>query len=472
MEQDQRLSLLNSLLTTPHRELTKLQSVHSNIITNDPILYKHLACWYEKNGEVKDHKELFVANLCLNNVKNRDIGLALLNKLPPYQVRRVVDFIRKDLNKNIPRSLRTTIQKYLRNRENDEAWFSSSVLSARKHLKRLYALLKIKPSSLAQDVLFDNVYPENTIIYTMRVLAKTDNPTEQAKIIMQNKLPYRLVSSVVKKMTPPVIFSLVKSMSDAELVNNLSSLKRRGAFNNNEIKTFILERLEKAKDSKNLATLKSLKAVKSKNLEEVSSELMSISEAQTKYKGKITRPTALLIDKSASMRESIEIGKQLGTMIGSVCETDFYCYAFDSIAYNIRPEDSASFESWNKEFEDIKPSGRTSCGVGIYKLSVENQKVEQIIMVTDEGECASPRFLTSLNEYSDKFEKPDLVMIRCGSSRHRILTDMAIRNGYNVDEWEFDGDYYSLPNLLTFLTRKSKVDLLMEIMSYPLLSTK
>ena len=32
----------------------------------------------------------------------------------------------------------------------------------------------------------------------------------------------------------------------------------------------------------------------------------------------------------------------------------------------------------------------------------------------------------------------------------------------------FDGDYYSLPNLVPFLTKPSRVELLMEIMEYPL----
>ena len=45
-------------------------------------------------GEVRDHKELFVAALCLSDVEgHRDVGLALLRRLPPYQVDRVVDFL-------------------------------------------------------------------------------------------------------------------------------------------------------------------------------------------------------------------------------------------------------------------------------------------------------------------------------------------------------------------------------------------
>ena len=40
--------------------------------------------------------------------------------------------------------------------------------------------------------------------------------------------------------------------------------------------------------------------------------------------------------------------------------------------------------------------------------------------------------------------------------------------GIGVDVFQFSGDYYSLPNLVPLLTRPSKLDLLIEIMSYPL----
>jgi hypothetical protein len=37
-----------------------------------------------------------------------------------------------------------------------------------------------------------------------------------------------------------------------------------------------------------------------------------------------------------------------------------------------------------------------------------------------------------------------------------------------ADAFQFNGDYYSLPNLVPLLSRPSKLDLLMEIMEYPL----
>src|SRR5271157_764596 len=164
-EQDLRLEILNTLLTTPHRKLELIWPVHRKLVEQDPRFY---------------------------------VGLALLRGLPPYQVVRVLDFIHgrkatrkvrataakekgkgKDkaagvkasakttagpeptvveefgLFRNPPRALRTEIVRYLREREADPEWFDSTVLVARKALKRMYALLHVAPGDRAQKILFD-----------------------------------------------------------------------------------------------------------------------------------------------------------------------------------------------------------------------------------------------------------------------------------------------------------------------------
>jgi hypothetical protein len=41
-----------------------------------------------------------------------------------------------------------------------------------------------------------------------------------------------------------------------------------------------------------------------------------------------------------------------------------------------------------------------------------------------------------------------------------------------ADAFQFTGDYYALPNLVPLLSRPSKLDLLMEILDYPLPARK
>ena len=171
-EHDLRLEILNTLLITPHRELAMIWPVHHDLAELDPRFYVRLAAWYHDHGDVRDHKEMFIIALVLSGFEgHRDVGLALLRKLPPYQVVRVLDFIhgRKStrrvrvkgadakadgdaangesngskvqatvativeefgLFRNPPRALRTEIVRYLREREADPDWFDGSVLVA------------------------------------------------------------------------------------------------------------------------------------------------------------------------------------------------------------------------------------------------------------------------------------------------------------------------------------------------------
>src|SRR5256886_16424620 len=117
--------MLNSLLTCPHRRLEQVGPLHAALVRQDPRFYIRLAAWYSDHGDVRDHKEMFVVTLALSDFSgHRDVGLALLRLLPPYEVLRVVDFIhgkqqkeqRKGLFRNLPRSLRTEVTRYLRER--------------------------------------------------------------------------------------------------------------------------------------------------------------------------------------------------------------------------------------------------------------------------------------------------------------------------------------------------------------------
>ena len=210
-EQDLRLELLNSLLTTPHRELAKIRPVHQEMVAKDPRFYVRLSAWYADHGDVRDHKEMFIVTLILSEFEgHRDVGLAMLRGLPPYEVVRVLDFIhgRKKTKKvralakgeskrgkkpskavveaeapaqtvvedfglfrNPPRALKTEITRYLREREADADWFDGSVLVARKANKRLYALLHVKPGERAQQILFDETPPADSRLAALKKLA-------------------------------------------------------------------------------------------------------------------------------------------------------------------------------------------------------------------------------------------------------------------------------------------------------------
>lgn len=496
-EQDQRLALLNSLLTTPHRDLAAIRPVHETAVAKDPRFYVRLAAWYADHGDVRDHKEMFVVTLVLSDFEgHRDVGLALLRGLPPYEVVRVLDFIhgrKKTVKKasrerqrpenapaaqtkveefglfrNPPRALKTEITRYLREREADPEWFDGSVLIARKAIKRLYALLHVKPTERAQRILFDEDPPADSRLAALKVLAKATTPVEQARAILEHRIPYRVAATVVRQMTPTVLLALIDVMSPQEVINNLAALTRRGAMDNPDLKALIERKLEAAKTGARVSAFKAEEAMKAADLSaDVRKKLEEVADTQVKAKGRIARPTALFIDKSGSMQVAIELGKRLGALISAICEADLFVYAFDTMAYPIQRAGD-DLASWEKALRGVTAGGGTSCGVPFEYMTRKRQYAEQIIVVTDEGENTAPFFVQALARYREALKAdPNVCFVRTPGAV-TLLEDQCRKAGVSCDAFQFTGDYYALPNLVPLLSRPTKLELLMEIMDYPL----
>jgi hypothetical protein len=57
--------------------------------------------------------------------------------------------------------------------------------------------------------------------------------------------------------------------------------------------------------------------------------------------------------------------------------------------------------SWEKALKGISAGGGTSCGVPLDFMLRKKQFVEQIIVVTDEGENTAPLFVDTLRKYRE-----------------------------------------------------------------------
>lgn len=504
-EQDLRLEMLNTLLTTPHRDLHRAWPLHRDMVELDPRFYVRLAAWYADHGDVRDHKELFVVGLVLSRFDgHRDVGLVLLRDLPPYEVARVVDFIhgrkrpRKaapadkptatatatvegqqqpevetfGLFRSPPRSLRTEVARYLREREADPDRFDSAVLTARKAIKRMYALLHVAPGERAQKVLFESDPPADSRLFALKALARATSPAEQARAIVEHKVPYRVATSVVRAMTPTVLLALIEAMSPQELINSLGSLKRRGALDNPDLKAVVERKLEQAGTARRVSAFKADRAGKAADLgrtPELGRALERVLDAQVKARGRITRPTALLIDKSGSMEVAIELGKRIGAMVSAVCAERLYVYAFDTIAYPVEVAPAgADLAGWDRALRGITAGGGTSCGVALEAMARKRQYVEQVILVSDEGDNTPPLFEAGYKAYRAALDvEPNVCIVRTPGAV-RSVAEQCRRAGIAVDAYQFDGDDYALPNLVPLLTRPSRRELLMEILEYPL----
>jgi hypothetical protein len=467
-EHDLRLEMLNSLLTTPHRELGKVAELHKMMVELDPIFYGHLAVWYQHHGDVRDHKEVFVGNLLTSQLtEHRGAGFVILQEFPPYQVARIVDFMKQHQQK-LPRSARTAVRRYLQTREKNAEFFDRAAVRGRKAMKHLYASLHIKPNERANAVLFKDAPPEDSLAFVLKQLAKAETPELQAQLIAEHKIPYTVAIGTVKQLTPEILKALVNAMSPQEVINNLNSLQKRGAMDNAEVKALIEAKLAEAATSNRVSAFKARKAGEVASVDEaMAAQLDKVVDEQVKQKGKITKPTAVFVDKSSSMTQAIEVGKQIAALISGISDANLFVYAFNEKAQPVTANGKA-LSDWEKAFQNIFPSGMTSIGVALEEMRKQKQSVEQIIIVTDEGENTAPFFCNAYTEYCKELQVlPNVVIVKVGSHSNYLERQLQ-QNQVALETFTFAGDYYSLPNLVPMLSRPSRLELLMEILETPL----
>jgi hypothetical protein len=520
-EEDLRVRILNSFMTCSHRDTEASMKIHQDIQKVDPLFYAHLACWYRKNGELRDVNEVFSALLSVDAyLPNREVGLALFREQAPFMKRRILGFIKGKkvkvrektgkkveievaagkgkkkksideikitekkvgLNKTLPTAFKTEVTRYLRWLEEHPDKFDTIAIRSAKDLKALYASngLQIKPSPRAQAILFDKKYPADSKLNAFEKISKAKTPEEAATLIVENKIPFTIAVGLVEKITPSILVALIGAMSPQELINNIASLQEKGAMDNPEVKKLIQAKLKKAETAKGVATLKSktAKATGRVTDDDISKQLDKVADVQVMRSGTIKVPTAIFIDQSGSLHAAIEIGKRCAAMVSGVTTADLHVVCFNTAATPITSQDK-TLTGWEKAFAPIHANGGTSMGVALDYLMRRGSVVEQIVIVTDELENQAPYFTDVFALYKERMKvTPHVVIININGGTTSTFSDQILHVSMDKAKITYDiykptnADYYGLPGLVTLLSRKSKLDLVYEVMDTPLLVRK
>ena len=111
-------------------------------------------------------------------------------------------------------------------------------------------------------------------------------------------------------------------MSPQETINNSKSLKERGALAHAEVKALVDEKLaEAATTGARVSAFKAVRAAEVAHVDaQTTARLEHAASAQLRKRGRITKTTALLVDKSGSMTEALEVGKRIAALISGVAE--------------------------------------------------------------------------------------------------------------------------------------------------------
>lgn len=154
-------------------------------------------------------------------------------------------------------------------------------------------------------------------------------------------------------------------------------------------------------------------------------------------------------------------------MISAICGAALYAYAFDTAAYSIQSQ-GKTLADWEKAQAGINAGGGTSCGVALEWMTWQNERVEQIVMVTDEEENTPPLFKDAYEKYANQNGvRPAVIFVKIGNA-HNKLERVCTELGVAPNVFEFRGDYYALPNVIPMLSYPSLTELVMDVLNYPL----
>ena len=469
LEDSARQTLLQSFLEASHGNLAGHRQTHARALEQDPALYAPLSRWYQIHGTLRDHHELFAGHLLTSKDEEfRHHAYVLVQSMRPYQLARVIRYVKEVLKKS-NRTLRSAVQFYLRRREADPLWFDECVIRDRRSMRYMFATLHIKPQPRSQRILFEQKPPADSRVAVVRRLHQLKHdPTQQAALIRQHRIQFTTALGAAGPLQPPLMMALIEVMTPQQVINNLAFLQRRGAMDQPAARQLVLDKIEEGKRESRVHDTKSLTALKKlQDDPELRRSLLEMSQHRLRERGRLTRPTLLLVDKSGSMQVCVEIGKMLACLCSTIAEAPLWVEAFDSDSFTIKASE-ATFDAWEKAFRHIHANGWTSLGAPLRKLREEHY--EQILLISDGVENTQPFFCEQLAEYQQRTGRHvEVTWLKVGEAQSTSLESSAIRWNIALKTLSFRGDYYNLPNLVPMLCQQQdNQSLVQEVLQHEL----
>jgi hypothetical protein len=470
--------IVSELTRSSHGVLSNYVPTGVHAASQDPDFYSHLIAWNQKNGQVRDSKiALPVIALAESRIladkEWKDNALAHLAQLDP---RNLVKAVRLAKSVQARGGVRKVVEAYLRAREANWPWWERAALSHRESMKELYALCHVKPSAMADLILFKNQPPVGTIFDKVRKL-KTMTATEIAGTILTEKIPFLVAMGALgaRVKETDVAMAIINQMSATELVTNTKLLERLGVKTIPVLKAAYEEALSKAQGSKK-ATFKTTRAAEAMDDGALKKKLQNLQEKQIQNLGGVEGNWLVLGDKSGSMQQAIEISKMVAATLSKMVKGEVHLVFFD-VTPSYLNATGMEYEKIKEATKRVQADGGTSIGVGLDYILQNNIEVDGIAIITDGAENSAPLFAQVYRKYEQKFDKsPTVYVFRCAVSM-ASYTDVDISRSLkagSIDYTEFDlkhgqVDFYSLPNIIQTM-RTNKYSLVDEIMATPLLT--
>lgn len=481
-EQDRaRTLVLQSLMKVAHRDYAPAVVELREAITEDPDLVSRFCVFLATGGTViRDQVDVAVITLLQSPSmfsEYRDAGkLLLLGNdvydiaepyenllgLPPFRIFRIAQFIDKS-DLKVARLLKTIMRNYVYTLEKDANRFDSIALLNRSNLHWAYKRFHIKPNKRAQAILFDNDPPKDSKFAVIKQIVAEEDVAEKARLIVSAKLPYRIASTLIPKMDATAGIALISAMSPTEALNSRKWVEASGLLSITEIKTLYLSKIKKA--TKSVASAEHRVSAQGAN-EEVQAAVDEAKQTSVAQGSRIESNLLILVDKSGSMHQAIDIAVKFGSHIAPFCDGELMVVAHNTEGriINVPKEQSDQLKAWEDAFKGIRAGGGTNHQRGLEKALEAGFMPQSIVLITD-GEENSGYFANIVETFAERnLIEPNIVMIRVGGENNsRIVTTMN-NTSIRFSEFVFDGDYYLFDQVVALLGGPAAKSLIQRIL--------
>jgi len=479
-EQDVRVSAINSIMTTPHRTIEPLIPIHNDAINGDPLFYVKMAIWYQKNGSVRDHSKVFASRiLTCEYPEFRPVGEKLLGMM---SVRDTADSIFSIANKFYKgktggkyRRIRKTVGNIVKRMEKISVETDGvQMLRNAKILHSLIAHFRVPITDTTSASLKFSKHPEDTqklkAFEALDIISKGGESEKKiCTLIDKYRLPPTQVMGAIKELTPAIAASMLKGMSQAETVIFMKMFEKKGLTKNPEFTKLIQRKLTSGPKNKTSSSLRSIKAAQSLSQGDGAKVMAAVTDDFVASLKRIKKKVLLAIDKSGSMQEAITVGKEVATILAATIDNpteNLGVVVFDKIAAKVDVAGDTTYTGFENKFRYIKANGTTSLGSVIDYIDKSGFIPDVVVFITDGDECATPVLNTALSKSNNVF---NLKLINCKVGKKtynlNVKKDVIDAKSLDIEDIEYKGDYYSLPNLVNIISSGGIMDTVEEIMS-------
>lgn len=452
-----RQVMYQAMLQITHGDYAKMVPQWRDALRQDPDFFSRACVFIYNQTNITDQADVAVITLMQapsDYADYREAGRCMLlgngtyqtnvrvKGLPPFRILDVWDYIRRS-DMKVPTILKSTMTDWIRAIEAVPAWLESVALYNRRRLKQVYKYHHIKPSPLAQAVLFDEKPPEGSKLAVLKQIAQSDDRNEQARLIIEHKIPDRIAASLLPADSPITLVARLAVKTPKEVLNSRKLYEESGILNIPEVREEFERKIERATASISVAEhRKSAQGTDERVQAAVERAKQKAIDQETH---RIEKTTLFMGDASSSMDTYFPVMQQIGSRIMPICDGEFMCVLFNDHAQVLEVIGN-TLADWQAAFRGKRASGWTNMQAGFELALRRGLMPDQVIIATDGGENRGTyvrnnvgSFAETLSRYADQNQmNPNVIVVGLKDTGGRYDNRFArsIQNkGFTVDEF-------------------------------------